>query len=219
MTAPLPPLRRRLLLALLPVSTGGAVLVSFLFSQDSLLLPTAVLVLGTGLTSTVAARSLPGPARARLASRVRLGFLAGVAATAVYDLVRFVVVAVADLSVRPFSVFALFGQMLIGRNTPVVWQYVAGTAFHVVNGIGFAIGYAIVARRPSVPTALVWAIVLETFTIVLYPSWLRISALGEFFSMSMLGHVGYGIVLGLLLARWARGEDDTSPAPVRASLS
>ena len=58
-----------------------------------------------------------------------------------------------------------------------------GIAYHVLNGLGFAIGYTIVVRRPGLISAVVWAMVLETFTILLYPDWLGLTAVGEFFSI------------------------------------
>jgi hypothetical protein len=193
--------RRRAALALLPLSTGGAVVVAILIVRDSLLWPTLVLVGGTGITAVALARGLPAAARRELGSRVRVGLVAGALATVVYDLVRYVLVAALGWSVRPFEVFALFGRLLIGDDAARVWQYLAGTGFHLANGLGFAVGYLIVVRRPGVLSAVVWALVLETFTILLYPSWLGLSAVAEFFSMSMAGHLAYGCVLGVVAAR------------------
>jgi hypothetical protein len=39
---------------------------------------------------------------------------------------------------------------------------------------------------------------------LLYPSWLRIIALGEFLEVSAIGHVVYGTVLGLSVGRLLR---------------
>ncbi len=197
--------RRRVGLALLPLSTGGAVVVTILVVRDSLLWPMLILVAGTGITALVVARALPPWLRTEMARRVRIGLLAGLLATAVYDLVRFVLVAALDWSVRPFEVFALFGQLLIG-DADRGWQYLAGTGFHAVNGLGFPVGYLIVVLRPGVISAIVWALVLETFTILLYPSWLSISAVGEFFSISMIGHLAYGWVLGMVAVRGLRSD-------------
>src|SRR6266498_3824026 len=187
----------RLLLSLLPLSTGGAVLVAILLDSDSLVWPTLVLVAGTGTTAVVLTRRLPAGVRRALSRRVRLGLLAGLAATAAYDAVRYLAVAVTSWSVRPFQVFALFEQLLVGRDAPAGVQYLAGTGFHLLNGLGFAVGYAMVVRRPGVVSAVVWALVLEAFT-----------AVGEFVSVSLLGHLAYGATLGLATARSAAAGDD-----------
>lgn len=187
---------RRLVLAAVPLSTGGAVLVSIVTSSGSLLAPALLLLVATGLTGVAIARGLGPDARLALHRRLQVGLWAGVPATAAYDLVRYLVVSLAGWSVRPFAVFALFGQMLIGDGQPLWARYLAGTAFHLLNGLGFAVGYALVFRRPGAGTAVAWALVLEALTVVFYPSWLGVTALGEFVSMSMIGHLAYGVVLG-----------------------
>jgi hypothetical protein len=205
---------RRLLLAGLPLATGGAVLVAIIFSSDSLIWPSLLLIAGTGLVALAAGRQLDPVARARLGGRIRMGLLAGVAATAAYDVVRYLVVALAQWSVRPFAVFRLFGEMIVGRGVSEPVAYAVGSTFHLVNGLGFAIGYLIVFGRPQVWTAIAWAMVLEAVTIIWYPSWLGITALGEFVSMSLIGHLAYGAVLGVLgkrLVERAPGEHRAGP--------
>jgi hypothetical protein len=204
-----PPLRQRLVLAALPVSTGAAVLVTIVAVPDSLLWPTLILVAGTGATAAVAAHRLPAAWRSNLGRRVSVGFWAGLAATAVYDVVRYGLVVLFSWSVDPFGAFPLFGRLLIGADAPGPALWLAGIAYHVLNGLGFAIGYTLVVPRPGLRSAVTWALVLETFTILLYPDWLGVAAVGEFFSMSMLGHVGYGLTLGAVARR---AESRTGPA-------
>jgi len=152
------------------------------------------------------ARILPPEARRALARRAWIGLVAGVAATAAYDVVRYGLVTLFSWSVDPFKAFTLFGALLVGRDASTAALWVAGTAYHILNGLGFAIGYTLVIRRPGRLSAVVWAMVLETFTILLYPDWLGIRAVGEFFSMSMLGHVAYGLVLGAVAIRMTHPE-------------
>lgn len=206
---PVSPLRR-LVLAAVPLSSGGAVMVAIVFSSDSLILPTLLLLAGAGATAFAVARGLSSDARRSVYRRLVVGVWAGMPATIVYDLIRYAAVAVAGWSVRPFGAFALFGQMLIGQGQPRWAQYLVGTGFHLVNGLGFAAGYAVVFRRPAWPSAVAWALVLEAMTIVFYPSWLGITALGEFVSMSMIGHLAYGLVLGPAVSyRLARAGSST----------
>lgn len=196
----LPSLRCRVVLSLLPVSTGAGVLVTTAFARDSLLVPVLILVAGTGITAGVVARRLPRQLLSELRRRVAVGLVAGAAATVAYDLVRYFLAATMSWSTNPFRPFKLFGQLLVGTGTSTTWQWIAGTAFHIVNGLGFAVGYVIVVRRPALSSALVWALVLETFTILLYPDWLGLTAVSEFLSISMVGHLAYGVVLGLVAA-------------------
>ena len=71
----------------------------------------------------------------------------------------------------------------------------------LLNGLGFAVGYTVVVPRPRLWSAVTWALVLELFTILLYPNWLGVTAVQELFSMSMIGHLGYGVTLGVMATR------------------
>jgi hypothetical protein len=196
-----PTVRERVALALLPLSTGAAVLATILIVPDSLLWPTLVLAGGAGATAVVVARRLPPDARRAVGRRVRVGLIAGVAATAAYDVVRLGLVLATPWSVDPFAAFPLFGRLLLGAGIGPAAAWTAGTLFHIANGLGFAVGYTLVIRRPGPVSAVVWAMVLETFTILLYPDWLGVTAIGELFSVSVLGHLAYGLALGLLARR------------------
>jgi hypothetical protein len=193
---PSPTIAGRSLLAVLPLSTGVAVLF-YLLTDISLPLTAGVLVLlGAGATAGVRQRLSP-VGRRYVAERTKVGLQAGLAATAVYDVARYVIVAVADMSLEPFKTFALFGQTFVGEGASTTTQYAVGTVYHVVNGLGFAVAYTVFFVRPRIATALLWAGVLELATILLYPSWLRLTAMGELATVSVLGHVAYGLTLGV----------------------
>ncbi|MFN8041443.1 MAG: hypothetical protein U0Q07_19655 [Acidimicrobiales bacterium] len=208
---PSPELDRRLalLLALAAVATGTALVVHVLLDV-SLLLAALALVTGTAAMAAVVWSRLDPAGRADVRRRVWVGLVAGVVATAAYDLGRFVLVAVLSLSFKPFDVFKLFGQLLVGVDAPLGAVYAAGWTFHIVNGLGFAIAYTIVVRRPKVWSAVVWAFVLEACMALLYPSWLRIQALSEFYEVSVLGHALFGIGLGLTAKRMLRDGASTA---------
>lgn len=127
---------------------------------------------------------------------VRTGLLVGVAATAAYDLSRVLVVAALDLAVRPFAAWPLFGQALIGEAAPAAAQLAAGVAFHLVNGLAFAVAYTAWFGDRGVRAGIAWGLFLEAFMLGLYPGWLRIADYGPFLVVSLSGHVVYGAVLG-----------------------
>ena len=129
--------------------------------------------------------------------------MAGVLATASYDLARYGLVSMADFSFRPFHVFTRFGGLMVGRDAPTPLLYAVGIAFHVANGIGFAIGYTVIVRRSQRWSAVVFAFTLELCMALLCPSWLRMTALQEFLQVSILGHAVYGLVLGSITRRYA----------------
>jgi len=189
------------LAAVLPLATGAGLL-GFLIARVSLWLGFGLVVLiGLGLVIGVWRRANPA-ARADLLARARAGVFAGLIATACYDASRYVLVTVFESSVWPFAAFPAFGGLLLGPAEPYDARLIAGTVFHVVNGVGFTLAYALFVRRPRVLTGVLWALGLEALMLTLYPTWLDIKAIGEFTQMSMLGHVVYGIVLGALTRRW-----------------
>ena len=59
---------------------------------------------------------------------------------------------------------------------------------------------SVVVKRPHPVTGVLWALGLEAAMALLYPSFLIIKQYGEFLTMSVLGHVCYGLVIGA----WAR---------------
>jgi hypothetical protein len=194
----------RMLLASLPAA-GGAGLVAYVVAGASLPLAVATVALIGAAAWTAAMRAVSEPVRRRLRARLRAGAAAGLVATLAYDSVRYGVVALFSLSFEPFHVLPIFGRLFVGTSAPEGLAVVVGLAYHLANGIGFGIAYALIVRRPSIATGVAWGIGLELCMALLYPSWLRIVALREFLAVSAIGHVVYGGVLGGRLAR--RGQE------------
>jgi hypothetical protein len=139
-----------------------------------------------------------------LQARIRTGLACGAVATVCYDATRTLYVVATHASVHPFDTWRLFGLALVGPGAPpwAVWS--AGTAFHLNNGLLFAVAYTIWLGERGPLWGVGFALVLETFMLGLFPGWLHLRALGEFTQMSMLGHVAYGAVLGFLARRMIR---------------
>jgi len=189
-------------LPLLAVAGSSVVaLIVYVLSGTSLSVALAVTVAtSTGAAAWMLRRS-SGADRSRLARRVWAGAAAGAVATLVYDVLRLAVVKLFGFRLWPFHVLELFGQALVGsgRHGPLVW--LAGGAFHVANGIGLGIAYALLFR-PSLRTGVAWALTLEVAMVSLYTPWLDLSAvLDEFFTVSLIGHLGYGTILWRLTSK------------------
>lgn len=129
---------------------------------------------------------------------VAVGVVAGVAATVVYDVTRVGLVTVTDAGVWPFEAFRHFGAGIVGAHRLVAWHATIGALFHAANGVGFAVAYVVAVGRRSVGWAVVWALLLEAATLTLYPRWLGVDPYGEFLQMSVVGHVAYGVTLGVV---------------------
>lgn len=182
------------------MATGAALVAHILFDLP-LWLSVAMALTGAVCVLMLAARRHPdGVVVGRKVLLVGLGSAA--AALVAYDLTRLAVSELAHFQVGPFEAFKHFGNGLLGREGPpttAVW--VAGTAFHVVNGLTFGIAYTVAAGRKGVLAGLAFGLGLELIMLGLYPAWLQIPNLREFTTMSMLGHVSYGVTLGYLAKR------------------
>ena len=189
--------RRRAVAGAIFLSTGAA-LVVYIISGVSLAAAGLVLLLIAAGVAIVVWRRATGSGRDELSRAVRVGLIAGVAATAAYDLTRYLVIEVFDFTIWPFDTFTLFGRALVGAGYTGWWVTLVGTLYHVANGIGFAIAYTVWFGRKGPLAGIAWAFVLEAFMLTLYPGWLNPSAIGEFVQMTVVGHVAYGATLGYL---------------------
>ena len=208
--------RRDLLLVVLPLATGAGLVIAILTDFS---LPVAIaFVAAVGLYGWwIVLRTMTTAVRRGLRRRVAIGACAGFVGTLAYDTARYGVVALFDLSFQPFHVFAVFGELFIGATAPLPAQFVVGFLYHLTNGACFGIAYALTFKRPGIVTGILWGCGLELCMALLYPSWLRIIALGEFLEVSAIGHVVYGSVLGLIVGRLVRTGSAGSGAtrPVR----
>jgi hypothetical protein len=203
---------RHLPLAMLPAA-GGLALIMHILSGVSLLAAYAGLaVLGVVVWLVLLAGG-SASARRDLYRRLAIGAAAGFLATIAYDAARYGLVAVLSWSVNPFHAWSLFGEALLGADSSASARFAMGVAYHLMNGIGFGVTFALIVRRPTWWLGVLWGLTLELVMALLYPRWMRIAQLQEFLTMSLLGHVVYGATLGVLtgalLHRSARSSTDT----------
>jgi hypothetical protein len=144
----------------------------------------------------------------------RAGAVIGLVATVVYDVVRAGLSQLDPSPFDPFGALRIFGSLLLGSSASSGAIMAAGAALHFVNGTCFGLAYCALFGRDgqrSLSSALVtgtsWGLFLELFQATLYPDWLRVAALQEFYLISFLGHVAFGLTVGFmsrrLLRRWA----------------
>ena len=133
--------------------------------------------------------------------RLRVGVIAGLLGTLAYDVSRWTIESSGLASTDSFLALPVFGSGLTGASTTATSALIAGWAFHLVNGVGFALAYVFVAAGRHPLWGVLYALVLEAFMVTLYPGWLGITLGAEFLSVSVLGHVAYGGVLGVMARR------------------
>ncbi|HEY8548159.1 MAG TPA: DUF6789 family protein [Acidimicrobiales bacterium] len=179
--------------------TSGGALVVHILTDATLPIVFAGLLVGGGI---LALRARPDPAaRAGMVPVLKVGLVAGLVSTVVYDLSRYAIKWAFHLHASPFKALPYFGEALVGAEAGSTASWVAGVVFHVTNGVCFGIGYTVLAGRRPLPWAVAFGLGLEACMLALYPSWLQIAAMREFTEISLLGHVAYGVTLGLVTNR------------------
>ena len=137
-----------------------------------------------------------------VADALAIGALGGLLGTFGYDLIR---VPFLLGGLRVFAPIEAYGVWIAGAAQSSVWTLLTGWAYHFSNGITFGIMYALVARGRHWGWGVAWAMLLETIALF--------SPFGPIFNLSSnpvaigiayLGHVAYGLPLGLLVQRWDR---------------
>lgn len=185
------------------MSTGAALVAHILLGVPAPLV-LAGLVVAAGLAIVVLDRDAPVGWWLRYRRVLVIGLVAGVVSTAAYDLSRWILVLAADMPSSPYAAFPFFGRAIVGQGAPQSLAQWVGTAFHFVNGITFATAYTIWFGRRSWWVGILFGLGLEAVMLAVYPGWLDVKAIAEFTQISLLGHVAYGTVLGLLVTRMSR---------------
>jgi hypothetical protein len=141
-------------------------------------------------------------------NRLGVGAAAGALGLAAYDGIRALVQWALPIGFNGFRAIELFGQFMTGLPASDPRSLAAGWAYHVSNGLTFAIAYAVVAGPARWWWGLAWGMVLETATVLVYPAVFRIGTIPGFVAVSMVGHAAYGAAVGLVserrAARWPR---------------
>lgn len=182
------------------LATGAALVVHVLFDVELAVATALNVAVGGGVLVAL----LP---RLGLTSRrlLRAAFSAAAALVA-YDVSRSLLVAAGLVGVSPFAALPHFGRALLGESASPTAALLAGSAFHAANGLGFGVAYALTLPDRGVWGGIVWGLLLEACMLLVYPTWLGVDLRGEFLSLSLLGHLAYGSVLGWSARRLLAGS-------------
>jgi hypothetical protein len=190
--------RTRVILSALFLSTGYALLVYILSGISFPATICTALVTAALIFSLLWFKAKKTGARQHIKTLLFCGFWSGLAATALYDGVRFLLIKITGIKFWPFDIFTVFGQSVLQTNTNNAPVIITGVLYHLANGIGFGIAYTILWGRKGIWAGLGFAFALELLMVSVYPGWLNMKALDEFLQVSVLGHIVYGITLGWL---------------------
>lgn len=161
-------------------------------------------------------RNITDDGKQRLTSIAWTGVISGSVATVAYDAARSILSLWDPSPYDPFEAMRRFGILLSGSAASPEAVFATGAAFHIVNGVSFAIAYCFFVRHPRVSTAVLWAMVLETAQLILYPGWLKVQFYREFAQISAASHLVYGATLGGCARYLDRGtsHEEGHPGPL-----
>lgn len=134
------------------------------------------------------------------------GALGGLLGSLGYDLFRLPFVY--GLGRQLLAPIDSYGVLLLDAETSSPLSGFVGWAYHFTNGIGFGVAYGLVARNRRIGWALLWALVLETATVVtgFGPTYGLVTDAGLNvvpIAIAYAAHVPYGLAVG-----WAVGNAD-----------
>lgn len=208
-------LRGLCLLACIP--SAGALLLKvygFMEMPTALLylyLPGIVFLLGVWWRGAEARYS---PLREALA----IGILAGLVATLAYDLAR---VPFLIFGQRVFMTINTYGVWISDAVQSSRFTDLIGWSYHFSNGIAFGILYALFMRGRHWGWAVLYACLLETIALSSpFRTIFSLSGNWQAIGILYLGHVFYGIPLGLICQHWeaSRGWLNETTRPVKWGL-
>ena len=155
--------------------------------------------------------------RRQLVDRILAGLWAGSVATLAYDVVR---VPISASGVPVFKAISYFGTLILDQTTPTLASELAGWSYHLSNGIGFALMYAVALRRPALWSAMLWGVTLEAAMLrTPYAEVFGYRLSPKFFAITVGSHLVYGAVLWAALVLWRRLRGASRRGPKIVALA
>ena len=189
----------RTLFSSIPFLLSGLALILVVFLHFSMYLFLTLQFVTLSVLLYLAYKNKNTRAREHFLRTIRTGLLAGICATAGYDVIRLLIVNIFHFSIRPFDTFRFFGQIILDRPVSDRMAYAVGFLYHMLNGITFSIAFFIVFNGRHWLYGILWAFVLEVLMLIVYPRFLNVrSVMEEFTIVSCAGHTTYGVIIGLL---------------------
>ncbi|HWX56581.1 MAG TPA: hypothetical protein VN176_18505 [Verrucomicrobiae bacterium] len=137
-----------------------------------------------------------------LTQALGVGVLAGLAATVVYDGVRFLVERGHLFGYNGFVPILMFGNWITGQPVGSTASKIAGWTYHYWNGATFGVIYALAMGRRKWLWGIAYGILMECCMLGLFPMFLRVTNKTDFIAVSMIGHLFYGATLGWLSEKY-----------------
>lgn len=134
-----------------------------------------------------------------------VGVAGGFVATLAYDGIRLLFRTSGLFNYDGFVAIYIFGGWITGQETTTVAAAVAGWAYHFWNGLSFGVFYVLTFGRRHWLYGAGYGVVMELCMLGLFPFFVQVTDRVDFIVLSLIGHLVYGTVLGLIAQRWAWG--------------
>lgn len=128
--------------------------------------------------------------------RIYAGLFAGFVGLIAYDVIRWVLVETGLIPANPFRVIEVFGLLIMQTDTDTLLTKSVGWGFHIWNGLTFAMMFTLAFGRGRILWAVIWSLILEVAMLASYPSMFHIVMGWPFVSISLIGHVAFGLAVG-----------------------
>ena len=148
-----------------------------------------------------------------LANRIWAGLGAGAVATFVLDFFRQMGVMHGWLAT---DTPIMFGKMILGPQAGAMSVLLVGVIYHFLNGASFGVFYTIVWGKAHWWWGLVWVLIVEVGMMTASPMAPIFGPFGSktggpaFFIITLLAHIGFGIMLGALAQHWVKHKGSIS---------
>jgi hypothetical protein len=130
--------------------------------------------------------------------RLAGGLFAGFMGLVAYDSARWLILISGTVPFNPFRSIEVFGLLILRVDVDSWLTKTVGWLFHIWNGLSFAVMFTLAVGRGRLWWAIGWSLMLETAMLSTYPSLFRILLDWPFIIVSLVGHLAYGIGLGLV---------------------
>jgi hypothetical protein len=188
--------RPSLVVAFLAASVSGAAIILYALGWVTLTYSVTILA---PLSAMLFLALLLQSGRGRedvFVARLLGGLIAGAIGLVAYNLVRLLILISGLVPFNPFRPIEVYGLLILDRYQGTLLTKAVGWAFHVWNGLSFAVMYTLAVGKGRVLWGLGWAMMLEISMLATYPSMFRLAMDWPFVFVSLVGHVAYGLAIG-----------------------
>jgi len=190
-----------LIVAFLAASTSGAAIILYALGWVTLTYSVTFLApLSAILFLALLARSRWGQKHV-FVNRLIGGLIAGVAGLAAYNLVRLLILFSGQVPFNPFRPIEVYGLLILDRYEDTTLTKAVGWGFHIWNGLSFALMYTLAVGPGHLLWGLGWAMLLEIAMLATYPTIFHLTMNWPFITVSLVGHVAYGLAIGATARR------------------